>query len=273
MNRCNHVLPPNYKIPPASVAVKRRMVPIQVHVNNAAWKMLEHHQNRTRRSYGSNSRECQQQLPTLDQLIGAVCKNNGCNTVCTDDAIINTDCVHHRGMPTSNTRVPPAFTAVSNRQQQQQPQYWSCCGRKTTNLLGCVTGKHCWIKRECVDSARHDWFYQAGLVHLSIFCRSTVPQGTHVESDGLKLDITIVHGFGTLVSHKHFDLYAEILPAESKMLISEKKVELILKQAKREQWPRLCYEGADGAVYETEDECVAYLVDNDDDDDTCYAVY
>jgi len=52
-------------------------------------------------------------------------------------------------------------------------------------------------------------------VHLSIFSRSTVPQGTRVESDGLTLDVVIAHGFGLKETVRHFDLYAEILPAES----------------------------------------------------------
>ena len=52
-------------------------------------------------------------------------------------------------------------------------------------------------------------------MHLSIFSRSTVPQGTRVESDGLTLDVVIAHGFGLKETVRHFDLYAEILPAES----------------------------------------------------------
>ena len=32
------------------------------------------------------------------------------------------------------------------------------------------------------------------------------------------------------------------------MLISEKKVEIIMKQMKREHWPRLCHEEGVGAV-------------------------
>ena len=71
------------------------------------------------------------------------------------------------------------------------------------------------MKRERVDNVRHEWFYRAGLVHISIFCRSAVPQGTRVLSDGLKLDVTIAHGFGTKETVKHFDLYADIVPAES----------------------------------------------------------
>lgn len=52
-------------------------------------------------------------------------------------------------------------------------------------------------------------------MHLSIYCRSTVPHGTRVESDGLKLNVVIAHSFGLKETVMHFDLYAEILPSES----------------------------------------------------------
>jgi hypothetical protein len=66
-----------------------------------------------------------------------------------------------------------------------------------------------------MDRVRHDWFNRAGLVHVSIFCRSAVPQGTRVESDGLKLNVTVAHGFGALETVKQFDLFGEIVPSES----------------------------------------------------------
>lgn len=44
------------------------------------------------------------------------------------------------------------------------------------------------------------------------------------------------------------------------MLISEKKVELVLKQKHRVKWPQLCYEGGDGAV----------CCDGDEEGDGCF---
>jgi hypothetical protein len=40
-------------------------------------------------------------------------------------------------------------------------------------------------------------------------------QGTRAESDGLKLHVTIAYGFGTLEAVKDFDLFADIVPAQS----------------------------------------------------------
>ena len=78
-----------------------------------------------------------------------------------------------------------------------------------------IYAKYFIFQRRVDEGIRHDWFYRGGHVHLSIFCRSAVPQGTHVESDGLSLDVVIAHGFGMKETVMHFELYAEILPAES----------------------------------------------------------
>lgn len=36
-----------------------------------------------------------------------------------------------------------------------------------------------------------------------------------MQSDGLKLQVVVVHKFGQKETHKHFDLYAEIVPSDS----------------------------------------------------------
>jgi hypothetical protein len=50
------------------------------------------------------------------------------------------------------------------------------------------------------------------------------------------------------------------------MLISEKKVELILWQLKREQWPRLTVESGDGALCAEDDGDAVFILDDDDED-------
>ncbi|KAL7076709.1 hypothetical protein ACQ4LE_003981 [Meloidogyne hapla] len=242
------------KIPKETTNCKRRTMLIPLHINSTAQKVLE------RRQYSTNKFPERQNEKDMENLIGAVCKNNGCTAICKDKDTFHSICIHHRGLPASRDPNSTAAIVSNNSATQYQhlqnhQQYWTCCGRKTTNLLGCTKGFHRWIIRQRVDEGiRHDWFYRGGHVHLSIFCRSTVPQGTRVESNGLTLDVVIAHGFGLKETVLHFELYAEILPAESLMLISEKKVEIILKQMKREHWPRLCHEEGVGAVCAFDDD-------------------
>uniref|UniRef100_A0A914HEI5 CS domain-containing protein n=1 Tax=Globodera rostochiensis TaxID=31243 RepID=A0A914HEI5_GLORO len=107
---------------------------------------------------------------------------------------------------------------------------------------------------------RDDWYEQFGQVHISIYGRGTVRDGTHAESDGLKLKVTLVHAFGAKESVKEYNLYGEIVPSSCVMLISEKKVELVLKQLHREKWMKLCYDGGqDGAVCCDADDDGAFL--------------
>uniref|UniRef100_A0A914MV64 CS domain-containing protein n=1 Tax=Meloidogyne incognita TaxID=6306 RepID=A0A914MV64_MELIC len=252
------------KPPEKTTTTKRRTMLIPLFINSAAQKVLE------RRQYSSNKFPDRQNEKDFENLVGAVCKNNGCTAVCNDKNTFNSICIHHRGLPASRDPNSTAAIVSNNSATQYQhlhnhQQYWTCCGRKTTNLLGCTKGSHRWIIRQRVDeNIRHDWFYRGGHVHLSIFSRSTVPQGTRVESDGLTLDVVIAHGFGLKETVRHFDLYAEILPAESLVLVSEKKVEIILKQMKREHWPRLCHEEGVGAVCVFDDDGGA-MCDLDDD--------
>lgn len=42
-----------------------------------------------------------------------------------------------------------------------------------------------------------------------------MPEGTVVKTDGLSVDVTVKHGFGDKQTVKHFDLFGEIIPAES----------------------------------------------------------
>jgi hypothetical protein len=55
--------------------------------------------------------------------------------------------------------------------------------------------------------------YDAILISKSLPFTSS--QGTRAESDGLKLHVTIAYGFGTLEAVKDFDLFADIVPAQS----------------------------------------------------------
>ncbi|KAL3075624.1 hypothetical protein niasHS_006379 [Heterodera schachtii] len=115
--------------------------------------------------------------------------------------------------------------------------------------------------------ARDDWFEQFGFVHLSIYGRGAVADGTHAESDGLTLNVTVVHAYGAKQSVKQYKLYAEIVPSHSMMLITEKKVELVLKQLHREKWNKLCYDGGeDGAICDGgDDDDGAFLLDPADE--------
>uniref|UniRef100_A0A183C4W4 Phosphoinositide phospholipase C n=1 Tax=Globodera pallida TaxID=36090 RepID=A0A183C4W4_GLOPA len=163
--------------------------------------------------------------------VGAHCIHNACKKVFTGpESDAEECCVHHPG------------TAVFH----EGLKFWSCCERKTTDFgtfldqSGCSRGKHCWRMKECVSNVREDWFQRGGRVHITIYCKGALPGATLVQTDGLSLEVSIQHGFGNAQTVKSYELFGEILPAESAVEISERKVEIMLKQVAKSAWPRLC---------------------------------
>uniref|UniRef100_A0A914H209 Uncharacterized protein n=1 Tax=Globodera rostochiensis TaxID=31243 RepID=A0A914H209_GLORO len=162
--------------------------------------------------------------------VGAYCVHNACKKVFTGPESDAEECVHHPG------------TAVFH----EGMKFWSCCERKTTDFgtfldqSGCSRGKHCWRRKESVSNVREDWFQRGGRVHITIYCKGALPDATLVQSDGLSLEVSIQHGFGNAQTVKSYELFGEILPAESVVEISERKVEIMLKQVAKSPWPKLC---------------------------------
>ncbi|KAH7726638.1 CHORD family protein [Aphelenchoides avenae] len=166
-----------------------------------------------------------------DLVVGAPCKNSGCKATYNGPESRLEPCAHHPG------------TAVFH----EGMKYWSCCQRKTSNFSafleqeGCAKGDHNWSKNERVDKIREDWFSRTGHIHVNVYCKGALPDKCHFETDGLVLRAKVVHGFGTKESELNYELWGEIEPNASRVLIGERKVEMILKQAGPEGWPRLRY--------------------------------
>ncbi|MCP9264063.1 Cysteine and histidine-rich domain-containing protein 1 [Dirofilaria immitis] len=160
-----------------------------------------------------------------DVHIGVSCKNPGCEK--------NEKCMYHSGVAIFHEGM----------------KYWSCCEKKTSDFSvflgqkGCTVGDHCWtkarkhvmyylrIQAERVDKIREDWFSGGAM-----------PESCKVESNGLILQIKIVHGFGAKETQLNYELFGRIDVDASKVIIGERKLELILKQEDIASWPRLTYD-------------------------------
>jgi hypothetical protein len=81
-----------------------------------------------------------------------------------------------------------------------------------------------------VDNVREDWFQRSGEIHIQIYCKGAIVEGTRVESDGIKLKAIIKHGFGNKDTIREYDLFGEILPNESMVcqlsLVSTNKIKI-----------------------------------------------
>jgi len=167
-----------------------------------------------------------------DELVGAVCKNNSCRAIYHSPEANDSECLFHPG------------TAIFH----EGMKFWSCCEKKTSDFssfldqVGCTTGQHVWGKNEKVDNVREDWFARGGSIHVNFYCKGALPEASHFESDGLMLRGRIVHGYGDKETPINIDLWGEIAVAHSKVILGERKVEVVLKQASAEGWPKLRYE-------------------------------
>ncbi|KAI6203797.1 hypothetical protein M3Y94_00597800 [Aphelenchoides besseyi] len=171
---------------------------------------------------------------SLNELkVGEPCKNIGCNELFNGPESNNTTCTFHPGHEIFHEGM----------------KYWSCCEKKTSNFEaflqqpGCTTGKHMWVKvDETVTNVREDWFQRSGHVHINVYCKNSMPSDCVLETDGLMLKAFITHGFGTKKSEIEWHLFGRVDPNESRVNFTERKIEVILKQASTTSWPRLRYE-------------------------------
>uniref|UniRef100_A0AC34QMG8 Cysteine and histidine-rich domain-containing protein n=1 Tax=Panagrolaimus sp. JU765 TaxID=591449 RepID=A0AC34QMG8_9BILA len=170
-------------------------------------------------------------------VIGAACKQNSCKEVYNGPESNLTECMYHPGKAIFHEGM----------------KYWSCCNRKTSNFSafleqpGCTKGTHEWSHNQQVDKIRQDWFSGAGYIHVNVYCKGAVGEECTFESDGLLLRTVVVHGFGNKVTKKDYELFGRIVPGESKVIVGERKIEIVLKQADNTGWPRLEYEVAESA--------------------------
>ncbi|TKR96636.1 hypothetical protein L596_010630 [Steinernema carpocapsae] len=167
-----------------------------------------------------------------DVPIGTLCTNFGCQQPYEGTGVKKTNCTHHPGAPIFHEGM----------------KYWSCCKSKTSDFevfmsqKGCKVGEHAFSKVEKVKDVREDWFNSSGTIHLNLYCKGTIPTASKFESNGLTLNVHVSYGNGTKESTLSYDLFGEIVVAESHAKISERKVELVLKQAQPFSWPKLRYE-------------------------------
>ncbi|PAV76529.1 hypothetical protein WR25_13655 [Diploscapter pachys] len=199
----------------------REEVPIKITVNPSAKAAVD--------SY----REQHSSAETSDELkIGTPCRNNSCSQAYAGPETFTTPCTHHPGQAIFHEGI----------------KYWSCCQKKTTNFgafleqPGCETGTHKFSRSEKVDKVREDHFCANGMVTINVYCKGAVYDQVEVKSDGQLLRAKIVHAFGDKESNLVYDLYGEVIPDESEIVISERKVELKLKQQTPKSWPRLQYD-------------------------------
>lgn len=181
----------------------------------------------------------QQQAGSSEGLhVGVSCSNGGCDKKYEGPKSDEEQCVYHSGVPVFHEGM----------------KYWSCCQRKTTNFStfleqkGCTVGCHCWSKNERVDKVREDWFCRSGHIHLNVYCKGAVSGDCDVESDGFILRAKIVHGFGTKETLLNYELFGHIDVLESKVIVGERKLEIVLRQKDTASWPRLTYEPAVDSV-------------------------
>uniref|UniRef100_A0A1I8EAL6 CHORD family protein n=1 Tax=Wuchereria bancrofti TaxID=6293 RepID=A0A1I8EAL6_WUCBA len=164
--------------------------------------------------------------------VGVSCKNTGCEKVYEGEESKDEKCMYHSGVAIFHEGM----------------KYWSCCEKKTSDFgtfleqKGCTTGQHCWTKTERIDKIREDWFSGGGFIHLNVYCKGAIPESCKVESNGLILQIKVVHGFGAKETQLNYELFGRINVDASKVIIGERKLELILKQEDIASWPRLTYD-------------------------------
>ncbi|KAK6027519.1 CS domain protein [Ostertagia ostertagi] len=145
-----------------------------------------------------------------------------------------TPCIHHPGQAIFHEGM----------------KYWSCCEKKTSNFNaflaqgGCQRGKHQWSANEKVENIRDDWFSSNGTITINVYCKGAVPDDVRVTSDGQMLRLHVVHGFGKKETDLIYDLWGEIICSESRVVVGERKVEIIMKQKDVAGWPRLRYDPA-----------------------------
>ncbi|CAD6194797.1 unnamed protein product [Caenorhabditis auriculariae] len=163
--------------------------------------------------------------------VGAPCRNNGCEKSY-DGTNDEETCQFHPGQAIFHEGM----------------KFWSCCERKTSNFnafleqTGCQKGEHKWSLNEVVNKVREDWFSSNGDITFNIYCRGSLPDKVKVLTDGQLLRAHIPHGFGNKETDIVFELWGEIIPEESRVLVGERKVEVVLKQKDAVGWPRLRFD-------------------------------
>ncbi|KAL7077880.1 hypothetical protein ACQ4LE_003082 [Meloidogyne hapla] len=210
-----------------SEAENRERVLLSMQMTESAWKALEGELQRRK-----GTTEIIDEIQNIKLMIGTACTNNACKATYNGPETDLQECLHHPG----------------NAIFHEGMKFWSCCERKTTDFgafldqQGCSRGKHCWTKQiEQTENLREDWFQRNGQVLISIYCKAAIMEGTKIDTDGLNLKATIKLNFGDKETFREYELFGEIIPSESTVLISERKVEIVLKQVNKDAWPRLTY--------------------------------
>lgn len=66
------------------------------------------------------------------------------------------------------------------------------------------------FQTERVDKIREDWFSGGGYIHINVYCKGALPNSCKIESNGLTLRMTVVHGFGTKETCLDYELFGKI---------------------------------------------------------------
>lgn len=72
--------------------------------------------------------------------------------------------------------------------------------------------------------------------------QGALPETANVVCDGGTLNVNFKHGFGNCSTELFYDLWDEVVPEESRVIVGERKVEITLKQKYLVAWPRLKFD-------------------------------
>jgi len=165
--------------------------------------------------------------------IGTPCRNACCTKTYDGPDAKKSNCVYHPGVAIFHEGM----------------KFWSCCNKKTSNFnafmeqKGCTTGQHEFAMTEKIKEVRQDWFNNGGFVHVNLYCKGTIPNNSAFACNGLLLNASVTYGNGKKESTFDFELFGEIDVENSHVLVSERKVEMVLKKvAETISWPMLRYE-------------------------------
>ncbi|KAK0423878.1 hypothetical protein QR680_008383 [Steinernema hermaphroditum] len=164
--------------------------------------------------------------------IGTPCKNACCEVVYNGPTDTKSNCVYHPG------------AAIFH----EGMKFWSCCNKKTSNFntfldqKGCTTGEHVFSTIEQVKEVREDWFNSGDCIHVNLYCKGAIPADSTFKSNGFSLGAVVTYANGQKESAFDYELFGEIDVENSYVMISERKVEMVLKQVEPVSWPKLRYE-------------------------------
>uniref|UniRef100_A0A0K8TLR9 Putative zn2+-binding protein melusin/rar1 n=1 Tax=Tabanus bromius TaxID=304241 RepID=A0A0K8TLR9_TABBR len=164
--------------------------------------------------------------------VGTICKNSGCNFAYASPESDEAQCQYHPGVPIFHEGM----------------KFWSCCTKRTTdfntfmNQPGCTFGKHKWFddKNKKDVECRYDWHQTGSTVVVAVYAKMYHYEKSYVKVNPIRLQVMLVfpeQGNGTF--KLDLELRGVIKPNETKVRMSNTKVEITLQKADPTSWSKL----------------------------------